>query len=393
MAKAKQKDLIPEKEEALKKPAPPPAEDEGHAGAILTWVIVVLVLLAGLLYYFRDDVIGYLLRDAGEASTVSQTWDRDLGEAYTSAQKVLLEEEAGSSRWVWANLIASDALFYGGLENGKRDAVELVTERYRVAKNNSERADAINHLITFYYTDRNRGVYEYIFSKDEFSEFRKEVPADSVRALAEHSLSLKPTSHAHFFVANWYAGELLDNEELEDDTAREYAITLADEVAKAEEVFLTEERPRLAQQVLGISGVPFFFHWKGFLLGAAAGAQSRYLTDALNSFDQVFDFYTRYSQAALIETILPYSHFYKAAYLNAYAGEDKSDEVRAHLGALVERVLSKQSIHETGFISFVKIESVRAESEQDHNHRWFRELAEVSPRFKDFLERHGWDFE
>ncbi len=378
---------------------------------VLKWLIffvVIAVCLIAVTFFLTNNfpILIDKIRSFPQVSNnveVRQIWEqaldssrgRNFEDATRYAEQALTKNLSSLDRWEAQTLFALN-LFLTGEEKKQIDAVRLLKDVYTGLVQDAEapqrfKAYTINKLIDLYYTGRPPRVFKEIFSEGPFVHLAQGGDEKlMMRKLAEFSNSIFPTSFAVLRETIWYSGELLDNKKLTQSDRMLYREKIKSSLKEADLIFNNENNSyTYSAPYTRAAG---HNHWRAFNLGVIALDERDKRKDFEEAFQTVLSFRGQDTQGEerSIVTTLPYTYFYYAAFLYDIFGQSRINDIHDNLQKLVTIINDDSELHRGIFLAFMKIERDKDLSKRDHNYRWFTELADVSPVFKEFLVSQGW---
>ncbi len=336
-------------------------------------------------------------RIAVEALTLMEAGQ--FAEAALKAEAVI-HSSAGADHAV-ARSIVDSGKFMTGETDARIQAIRLTKETYvRETGNAYNQSLQVNKLLGYINSGFEPYVFDEVFAGEPFQKFHIEGDiAGSIRALAEHSITLNPTTESLFRLGQWNADRIRDlygDWGATPEEKEQYANDILRIIAAADEL-IDSEMATVEGRPFDYTVQPRFFFWKSYLYGAAARVQPEYLEDAKIALDNLVQSYETTVDASgkpypVIATRLPYGYFSYAWSLYEVAGERALPDVRENLDALVDIIEANPNIHAGAYLSAVREAAARSPENQARYYRGYLELAKVSPRFKTFLESYGWTF-
>lgn len=367
---------------------------------ILTAGLVILAIAGILLWQWQSFLVNQGV--PGESSRQSEMIDRanelmsagDYQAALEEASKLLSDSNPSIS--IRAQRLANEANFLIGTKESRIAAVRGAKDLFvRLEGYPEDQALVIVSLINYLGIASDAYVYEEVFARGPFEAFL--VPnsnVDSVKKLAEYSLTLKPTTTALARVGWWYADKILEvtrSYDLDEQAKR----AVADEILK-----IIETRRNLLPQEINAAPSSYmlktnFYFWQASLYQAVARVYPQYIKEAEESLAALRQEYESNigqngKPLATIAVLIPYAELYYAQALFETKGEESLPEVKEHLSALVAVVKTDPETHRGGFIALIESQASLPPRYQIFNHPTYSRFIEETPEFKTFLESYGW---
>lgn len=318
----------------------------------------------------------------------------------SDALRVLASSETDSLGNMLAQASIETSNFLSGESDAQIRAVESAKHRYLVSADYPpEQVRIINELLAYIGMNSvgEDDVYDAIFSNEPFSHLRIDGDrAGSLRALAEYSYELSPTTDALFRIAWWHADRLLniygswevsETEKVSHRTAIQKMLTQAEMlVVKEKEATALRQNPML---------MPRYHFWRSTLFGVLARFEPIYFERMGAERDLLRALYE--SSGALDGThhvgtaiLVPYVDLYYAQALYEHDPEDVSwDMITPILDDMITVVDTNPAIHRAGVLKlFAHIASLSPE-EQQRQYAHYVAFAKAVPSFSDFLSRSG----
>lgn len=367
----------------------------GIVAVLVATVVTVQILLPNyfrrLYIYFNTDVQTRAVNTALESADQG-----DFKAAQLESWDIVRSSRGGN---LTALSVYDTSSFMTGNATSRINAIRATKEHYtRAAGDPYTQALQVNKLLGFYNSARENYVYDEIFAGEPFQNFL--VPGDkigSIRKLAEHSIALSPTTAAIFRLGQWNAEQIEKAGTSVSVEERElYADNILDVIASADKIIDSE--------TVAIEGRPFdytiksrYFFWKSYLYSAVARVQPQYLEDAKVNLNELVAYYdtTRNENGEkypLIATRLPYAYANYAVALMDIHGEEARPEIEKSLNALIALIAEDPEIHKGEYLALIRRGVAASEIDPQQASANYRELAQMHPPFKAFLESYGWKF-
>ena len=357
--------------------------------AIILGAIAALVLFSYVLGIFRADIFTDIFSrgDDTSAKIEQAVGYTSLGEFPTA---VTFAREALASGENFAAQEALDvSLFSQGGKENRIEAIRSVKSNYMKSTRPDYRALQINLLLGYIMAGREKYVYKEVFSGEPFESLK--VPGewyDSVRNLAELSLSNYPTSAAKFRVGLWYVDKIKNAKTAAEK--KQYADDLVKVIKEAEEILPVETALREGAGFDYMTEARFHF-WVSFLYGEAAAGDLKYLAESDAALQRLVAYYESTldkngQRIPLIAARLPDAYITHAKSLYRLKGGSAEAQIRADLNALIAIIREKPSVHEGLFISLLRTVATKEGPGKDE----YIALAKMHPPFAEFLREYGW---
>lgn len=372
-------------------------------GIVLTIVLLASAIAAALLWQGRS-----LLTITGEPADQKQLLSEPIDlfaegkyDAATRQAMQIVEDSDGILNFA-ARTIAEIGYFMEGDVANKLTAIRKTKEHYFVQEGNSfDQALLVNKLVGYINPDSEDILFNEVFAGEPFEQFF--VPGnklESLRNLAEHSLSIYPTTSAYFEIGSWHADHILNKYNdwgLTDEEKDMQAIEILDNIHSAD-LLIENEKQILEERPFGYMIEPWYFFQKMSLYLAVAHTQPTYLEQARASLALLSDLYERERNAGndrsrIIVTLIPYAHFDYAQAIYEIKGESALPEALAHLETAMDLIQESPALHEKIFLNSLREQGSLTQEVRNDRYGAYLIFAQENARFKIFLESHGWQFE
>lgn len=367
---------------------------------ILTTVVLLMsVGVTGWYLWFTPNST----QSTEESSQKAELLDRayrhlssgDYEEALDEAIKLTGDVDPTVS--IYAQRVVNEANFLTGSKESRVVAVQGAKNLFtRLEGYPEDQGLVIVSLLNYLSMAPESYIFDEIFNEGPFSTFLvKGSYIDSVKNLAEYSLSLKPTTAALARVGWWYADQILE-------VSRSYGLDATSKKEAADEILrILESRESLLSQepAAGLSNDSLaranFYFWQASLYQAVARVYPEYIGEALRSLQALHNEY----DATVSETgrglsgvavLIPYAELYYAQALYEVEGDTSMPQVREHLGTLIKTVEADPGMHRASFIGLIERQAAQAPQYQMFRQPTYARFIEEVPEFKVFLESYGW---
>lgn len=366
---------------------------------IVTVLIATAVTIHVVAPNFYRRLLIYLNPEAQTQMVNAALESADAGDFKAARSESLEIVRSSRGDNLTALSVYDTSSFMTGSAAARVSAIRTTKEHYARATNDPyTQALQVNKLLGYYNSARENYVFDEIFSGDPFQNFL--VPGDkvgSIRKLAEHSITLNPTTAAIFRLGQWNAEQIEKaGDTLSQKEKQLYADNILDVIASADKIIDAE--------TAAIEGRPFdytvkarYFFWKTYLYGAVARVQPQYTEEAKRNLNELVAYYnTTLSDTGerypLIATRLPYGYADYAVMLMKVHGEEAKSEIAASLDAMISLINENPEVHNGEYLALVRRGVAASEIDPEKASANYRALAQMHPPFKAFLESYGWKF-
>lgn len=348
-------------------------------------IAIALFALMGFKYYL-DAEASKMRIQVGEAEFSARLGD--FAQAEEQAQRVLDGIKGGEN--FGAYTVVEVAKFMSGDEASRLEAVRIAKQHYGAASTRTK-ALIINMLTGFVAAQRDDRFFNEIFSGEPFGALKVENdPFLTIRKFAELSNTLSPTSVATHQIATWHAARILSAQRLKltVDERKGHAasiISLADEAA----TLFAQEEPLFETALFGELNTFQYHNQRAYLYGATAYVEPQYF---MRSEEEYAILYTRYGEGRgdpIVQSWLPSAYLNNALFLRGFGGKARDEDVRNRLNSLVALVESDPDLYKNTFLNRIVALKGKTEATGGAEYRQFKQMASVSPEFKEFLARNG----
>ncbi len=363
--------------------------------------VATLVVIAGVLgwyLWFMSNSTQSPDESAQKAILLDRAYSHLTSGDYQSALEgaIKLTGDADPTVSIRAQRMVNEANFLIGTRESRILAVQGAKSLFtRLEGYPEDQGLVVAGLLNYLSMTPESYIFDEIFTSGPFSAFLvKNSYIDSIKSLADYSLSLKPTTTALARVGWWHADKILEISKSygHDTSAKKVA---ADEILK-----ILESRQSLFLQEVALStndsmSRANFYFWQASLYQAVARVYPDYIDEALQSLQVLHHEYEVTSSEAgeglaAIAVLIPYAELYYAQALYEVAGETSLPQVREHLFALIEAVEANPDVHRASFISMIQRQAAQAPQYQLFRHPTYARFIEEVPEFRIFLESYGW---
>jgi hypothetical protein len=381
-------------------------------------VLLIVGIVAGLLLWdnrrqadgfsYVDRILGAIRGENHDkllADTLATLDQGDYSGAASSSKALLSELPSDSVEFYIAHSVLEVATFFAGSrEEQRKEGIRLVKQTYLNAQTDFEKALQVNELLGYIMAGREQFVIDEIFTGEPFGSFYD--PNDwiqTIKNLAEHSISLHPTPEAVFRIGFWNTEKLvvgLRAETLTDEERDMYVQGTLDAVAEAERIY-PEYLARMQGRALSYMITPRYYFWRGYLLRKVAIVEPEYAElsvradrDLLISYETTLDQYG--NRLPLIAARIPYMRFDRATYLIEHKrGPEIVMRIKNDLDEIMALIRENPAAHEGHFVSLIRTQASLSESERQEANSYLRfaRVARLHEPFKTFLEGYGMEFE
>lgn len=293
--------------------------------------------------------------------------------------------------------LSAYATFLNPDDQKRLAAVQIARERYLAAKENNQRAQAIDQLIQFVVAARTHEMYEAVFAQPPFLVHRKEGDyAGSIASLAKESYNSRPSviSAAYQLLPNLAALTNWDREyELtEAERARHVRIIEAGlpllDIGLEKDMALVGETP-------GSAAVTYTHHrWVSHIYGRLALEDAAYVSKAHERYEAALAFYESTKRADGTYPPILLSRFHEvrvsyAAFLIALGGENNLAKAQSLLTSVAQIIERNPQAHEGGYLSFLRSVAAGNTVTRDADLALLQSLADAHPPFGAFIRKYG----
>lgn len=387
-------------------PIETPVPEKPHMplkNAVLLGTVSLIVLLGGLLYFlgFFNALDLWQFKDHDELArgAAQLVGEGRFEEAVAQAERV--DRESNGTNFA-ARSVVDSGKFMTGDQEKRIEAIRYTKETYaKLEGQPHDQALQVNKLLGYVNAGFEQYVFDEIFSGDTFGAFLvKGDMGSSIRKLAEHSLSLSPTTEAAFRIGQWDADRIRDLYGTWNATAAQKELYADDilQIIKASDALIESEKG-------GVDGRPFDYmveprslYWKSYLYGVVARVRPEYLDESKAELDKLVAIYEKSGDAngkknVLIAARLPYGYFSYALAVHEVKGAAGKSEAIANLDAMMALIAENPGAHDGAYLSFVRGGGARSRADQERSYNGYLVFAEMHPPFKVFLQQYGWKFE
>jgi hypothetical protein len=275
--------------------------------------------------------------------------------------------------------------------------VRKLQQQYDVATTSVERAYIINKTLHIFTSSRSQELFDTIFTQPPFAQFNKGGNfAESIGALGEESYRLAPTVDAVVYTVwpDFTAITNLDrNYHLTSKERKEHAAVILAAMPKLQTGYSAEQVTAKDEDASVTLPMEFSF-WSGYLYGVMARVDPAYIPQAQEHYRDVFSYYdktraTDGTPLSSLEVHMPEYHISYALMLISVNRAGDGTEAADHVKAAVDMMKEHPSVHEQGYISFLRN---LAASDSGFNTARLRSLGKVAlvyPPFRDFAAQYG----
>ncbi len=353
-----------------------------------------------------------LLSNEHLTQAIESSWNRDNASAIRAAKSIVERGDTTDPNYFAALALQAESEFSAARTLGERiAAVELMKKFYIEAPTPRLKAIALNNLLTALYGSGERVVIEAAASGEPFASlYDPQDLAGSMLRAADYSIATYPLPAPFILKARVQTDRIFaltqpgTNVPLDGAAdLGEMSADIAELVRQADEVY-ENEKAEMLRTPFSITVEPWFYFWRGHVLGGAARVDSSHLSEAEASFNRVIDLYTGdgQNQEPAYPILLPVAaraHLAYARLLHAVDSEGRASDIRSHLAAFVA-FMQQDSPELQDLVRFFDRAKDGAsitgeEWANDSRRRSYIEymsLAKYSPELTEYLKQRGWAF-
>ncbi len=367
---------------------------------LMAAVVSTMFAIGGVLYWYwystSDQPVNSADMAAKEAMLEKTSQLLSAGDyqaVLEEANELLQDSDPAIS--IRAQRFANEANFMIGSRESRLAAVRGTEDLFiRLDGYPEDQGLVVANLLNYLSMAPEGYIFDEIFNEGPFSAFLvKGSYIDSIKNLAEYSLSLKPTTTALARVGWWHADKILE-------VSRSYDLDATAKKAAADEILsiLASRQTLFAQETDAagddsLAGANFYF-WQASLYQAVARVYPEYISEALESLQALHGEYDASKELgnglSTIAVLIPYAELYYAQALYEVEGETSLSQVKERLAILIETVEADPDIHRAGFIAMIERQAAYAPRYQMFRQPTYARFIEEVPEFKVFLESYGW---
>ncbi|MDE2021764.1 MAG: hypothetical protein KGI71_02470 [Patescibacteria group bacterium] len=290
-----------------------------------------------------------------------------------------------------ALLALPESLFATGTKSDEARAIEMLKTFIADASTPPpEKSLGMDALFNLYYIDRSPATFAMIFNGPPLGDLLKPGmrQKDALRSAFILEWNIYPTALDALHLANWYAGELLDDQSLDATQRTAYVSALQTLLEKGERMHRSES-PFGSNNTTLTQYEVIYQNLDAFLVAVLATEHVEYSPSFEDRYASLENAIVRQKDGgAALQSLLPYVLLYHGAFLDlVYGSGRQKDEVR--LADELAGLLGANSDTNLYFGRFVAIEAESPPVKRDHDYRFFAALAAESPALKSALLQYG----
>ncbi len=375
---------------------------------ILIGIVGIFLMLTAIALFYSQNGSNAATSEVTEAMKTelvdllnSHKQGSDFSAEAVRAEQIARESRGTGSFYNKALSIAAESNFMTAEEGKRVKAVQISKLQYLESQGKPQlQAIEVNRLLAYINAGYEKYIFNEVFKDEPFAQFL--VPGDmvsSVRNLAEHSLSLDPSTAAQFRIGQWYADRIRDTHGTwgaTDAQKKEYADAIL-RIIDASMLAIPGEQIKNSGAIFDFMLMPRYYFWHTYLYAAVARVYPEYLLQTKGALEELVATYENSKgengeKIPLIASRLPYGYMAYALALHDVQGEKANDEIKKILDALIAIIEKNPSVHEGAFLSVVKQGAKPELPDRTKGVGVYIDLAEIHQPFKDFLIKHGWNF-
>jgi hypothetical protein len=254
-----------------------------------------------------------------------------------------------------------------------------------------DRAHALNTTAGLYMSDFNEATFKKIFEGTYSKYFVQDNKMKSIAKLAEYSYGIYPTSDALLLQNYWCNVVLLDKVAKTQSERESCLVFLTENLEKIEKQMHLDFDPRKVEKDQSYFSI---VHRKAFveavvsLSSENAQTKDEYAKKFQADYLTVATAYGKHKSGTVdrLNTTVPYTYFYNAAFLNRVYGAKKMPEINKSIDSLVAFIQQEQAGSHY-FKNFIKGQIQRPESDRDHNYYFIVELTKINKKFAELVKQ------